>query len=210
MGGHGPEEFIIRPSRYQWNKFKDLLHFFVMLGVIPASIVVFCTNVFVGPAKLAPIPEGYVPKHWEYHRVSGTFMNLPISLAFANTWNYILPLSLVSHSIQFHVSFRDIFTHRHNKNTRNIYISLARRRNAFYWGESRTMLRTRWQSETTTNHTTTSRLLESIIAFRKNKRKSWIRFKAVNYGRMVWLCMPWNRIVFSFVIINWMLTLWCL
>ncbi|KAG4077420.1 hypothetical protein HA402_002847 [Bradysia odoriphaga] len=68
MGGHGPREFVIRPSRYQWDKFKDLFHFFVMVGVIPASAVVLYANVFIGPAKLTPIPEGYVPKHWEYHR----------------------------------------------------------------------------------------------------------------------------------------------
>jgi len=39
-----------------------------MIGIIPISALVFYVNVFIGPAKLTPIPEGYTPKHWEYHR----------------------------------------------------------------------------------------------------------------------------------------------
>jgi NADH dehydrogenase (ubiquinone) 1 beta subcomplex subunit 5 len=52
----------------QWHKFKDTFHFFVMLGVIPLSAILFYANVFVGPATLSEIPEGYVPKHWEHYR----------------------------------------------------------------------------------------------------------------------------------------------
>ncbi|KAK2588969.1 hypothetical protein KPH14_001819 [Odynerus spinipes] len=58
----------IQGSRWQWDKTKDMLHFYFMLGIIPSLIVVFCSYVFVGPATLEPIPEGYVPKHWEYYR----------------------------------------------------------------------------------------------------------------------------------------------
>lgn len=61
---------IVQPSRFQWNKFKDLLHFYVMLGVIPITAVVMYCNIFIGPAQLHEIPEGYEPKYWEYHRVS--------------------------------------------------------------------------------------------------------------------------------------------
>lgn len=57
------------PSRWQWNKFKDYLHFYVMLGAIPLSLITLYVNVFIGPATLSEIPEGYVPKHWEYFRV---------------------------------------------------------------------------------------------------------------------------------------------
>jgi len=60
---------FITPSRFQWNKTKDMVHFYVMLGVIPVGLLVFYTNVFIGPATLSPIPENYSPKHWEYHRV---------------------------------------------------------------------------------------------------------------------------------------------
>jgi len=54
------------PSRYQWQIYKDQLHFYIFLGVLPLSAVVFYANVFVGPATLCEIPEGYVPKQWEY------------------------------------------------------------------------------------------------------------------------------------------------
>ncbi|XP_055376881.1 NADH dehydrogenase [ubiquinone] 1 beta subcomplex subunit 5, mitochondrial [Condylostylus longicornis] len=65
-GGH--HHFAIQPSRFQFKKFKDLLHYFVMLGVIPITAIVMYTNIFIGPAELREIPEGYVPKHWEYHK----------------------------------------------------------------------------------------------------------------------------------------------
>uniref|UniRef100_U5ERB1 NADH dehydrogenase [ubiquinone] 1 beta subcomplex subunit 5, mitochondrial n=1 Tax=Corethrella appendiculata TaxID=1370023 RepID=U5ERB1_9DIPT len=68
MSGHGPKMFTITPSRFQWHKFKDMFHFYVLLGAIPCLAVVFYANVFIGPAQLTEIPEGYVPKHWEYHR----------------------------------------------------------------------------------------------------------------------------------------------
>uniref|UniRef100_A0A834NRW2 NADH dehydrogenase [ubiquinone] 1 beta subcomplex subunit 5, mitochondrial n=1 Tax=Vespula pensylvanica TaxID=30213 RepID=A0A834NRW2_VESPE len=59
---------MIKNSRWQWSRCKDLVHFYVMLGVIPLSILTFCVNVFVGPATLEPIPEGYTPKPWEYYK----------------------------------------------------------------------------------------------------------------------------------------------
>jgi len=40
-----------------------------MLGMIPGLATVFLVNVFIGQPKLAPIPEGYVPKEHEYHKV---------------------------------------------------------------------------------------------------------------------------------------------
>ncbi|XP_045620413.1 NADH dehydrogenase [ubiquinone] 1 beta subcomplex subunit 5, mitochondrial [Procambarus clarkii] len=67
MGGHGPRKMVITPSRWQWHKYKDMLHFYTMLGVIPLGTLVFLVNVFIGPAELAPIPEGYTPKYWEYY-----------------------------------------------------------------------------------------------------------------------------------------------
>ncbi|XP_059490092.1 NADH dehydrogenase [ubiquinone] 1 beta subcomplex subunit 5, mitochondrial [Neocloeon triangulifer] len=66
-GGHH-REFFITPSRFQWKKFKDLFHFYVLIGAIPIGLTIFYTNVFIGPATLTPIPEGYTPKYWEYYR----------------------------------------------------------------------------------------------------------------------------------------------
>lgn len=68
-GGHGPKLMFITPSRFQWDKFKDSVHFYILLGVIPIVGVVFYSNVFVGPATLSEVPADYAPKHWEYHRV---------------------------------------------------------------------------------------------------------------------------------------------
>lgn len=72
MSGHGPKVMAIQPSRFQWHKFKDLFHFYAMVGLIPVGLLSFYANVFIGPAELAEIPEGYEPKHWEYHRVNFT------------------------------------------------------------------------------------------------------------------------------------------
>ncbi|CAG7834329.1 unnamed protein product [Allacma fusca] len=64
-GGHD-RIMTITPSRYNWQQYKDQLHFYIFLGVIPLSVLVFLVNVFVGPATLQEIPEGYTPKHYEY------------------------------------------------------------------------------------------------------------------------------------------------
>ncbi|CAK9798834.1 NADH dehydrogenase [ubiquinone] 1 beta subcomplex subunit 5, mitochondrial [Anthophora plagiata] len=58
----------VTPSRWQWHKTKDWMHFYFFVGAIPAFIIIFCANVFIGPATLEPIPEGYTPKQWEYYR----------------------------------------------------------------------------------------------------------------------------------------------
>uniref|UniRef100_A0A4Y7NJE9 NADH dehydrogenase [ubiquinone] 1 beta subcomplex subunit 5, mitochondrial n=1 Tax=Megafenestra aurita TaxID=2291010 RepID=A0A4Y7NJE9_9CRUS len=65
MSGH--RTIAIKPSRWQWNRFKDLVHFYTMLGVIPSALVILYVNLFIGPAKLAEIPEGYVPESHEFH-----------------------------------------------------------------------------------------------------------------------------------------------
>lgn len=59
----------IKPSRFQWHKTKDWFHFYFLLGAIPVGTTIFLVNVFIGPATLEQIPEGYVPKEWEYHQV---------------------------------------------------------------------------------------------------------------------------------------------
>ncbi|KAK0062900.1 NADH dehydrogenase [ubiquinone] 1 beta subcomplex subunit 5 mitochondrial [Biomphalaria pfeifferi] len=56
---------------------KDDLHFYLMLGLLPMAALITYVNIFVGPAELSDIPEGYEPKEWEYHRS-------PIKRWFAN------------------------------------------------------------------------------------------------------------------------------
>jgi NADH dehydrogenase (ubiquinone) 1 beta subcomplex subunit 5 len=62
------KEMNIVPSKFQWEKFKDLLHLYFMIGAIPSGLLILYTNIFIGPAQLSEAPEGYEPKHWEYHR----------------------------------------------------------------------------------------------------------------------------------------------
>lgn len=69
-GDHGPRTINITASRFQWHKFKDLFHFYVLIGIIPVSILLFYVNVFIGPATLTPLPDDYTPQHWEYIRVN--------------------------------------------------------------------------------------------------------------------------------------------
>ncbi|XP_011859946.1 PREDICTED: NADH dehydrogenase [ubiquinone] 1 beta subcomplex subunit 5, mitochondrial [Vollenhovia emeryi] len=57
---------VIQPSRFQWHKMKDYLHFYTLLTGIPVVITITLVNVFIGPATLQEIPEGYVPREWEY------------------------------------------------------------------------------------------------------------------------------------------------
>jgi len=74
--GFQEREFPMRPSVFQWRKFKDLLHFYSFIGYIPLAIITVYVNVMVGPAELTETPEGYEPKHWEYYKS-------PISRFFA-------------------------------------------------------------------------------------------------------------------------------
>lgn len=59
---------IIQPSRYEWTRFKDDLHFYIMLGLVPMAALVTYANLFIGPAELSDIPDDYEPKEWEYHQ----------------------------------------------------------------------------------------------------------------------------------------------
>ncbi|XP_044008353.1 NADH dehydrogenase [ubiquinone] 1 beta subcomplex subunit 5, mitochondrial [Aphidius gifuensis] len=58
----------IVPSRWHWDKTKDLVHLYFFVGAIPLGILIMWSNIFIGHAQLSPIPEGYVPKEWEYCR----------------------------------------------------------------------------------------------------------------------------------------------
>ncbi|XP_068137166.1 NADH dehydrogenase [ubiquinone] 1 beta subcomplex subunit 5, mitochondrial [Hyperolius riggenbachi] len=65
---HGKKLFVIGPTVYHDKKFLSYLKFYVLLGVIPAAIAITLINIFIGPAELAEIPEGYVPEEWEYYQ----------------------------------------------------------------------------------------------------------------------------------------------
>ncbi|KER33137.1 hypothetical protein T265_00840 [Opisthorchis viverrini] len=60
--------FEVKPSDFLNARALDTLHFYTMLGLVPCLVLVFLVNVFVGPAELTDIPEGYEPRYWEYHK----------------------------------------------------------------------------------------------------------------------------------------------
>jgi len=66
--GNEHRTFDIHASRWSWNKFKDELHFYLLLGIIPLGTLILYCNIFIGPATLADIPPGYEPQVWEYHK----------------------------------------------------------------------------------------------------------------------------------------------
>lgn len=49
---------------------QDFVSFYFLLGLIPAGAIILYCNIFIGPATLKEIPEGYEPKPWEYYEVS--------------------------------------------------------------------------------------------------------------------------------------------
>ncbi|CAL1272894.1 unnamed protein product [Larinioides sclopetarius] len=67
-GGHGDRTMHITPSRFAYTKFKDDLHFYITLGVVPLVLLILYVNIFIGPATLSEIPEDYEPQHWEYFK----------------------------------------------------------------------------------------------------------------------------------------------
>ncbi|CAH0382293.1 unnamed protein product [Bemisia tabaci] len=95
MSGH--RLFEIHPSKYMWVKYKDTTHFYIMIGLIPWVCVITYLNLFIGPAQLAPIPEGYVPKEHEYHRH-------PLTRFIAQ---YVVPSTQEEYERTLHVLYED-------------------------------------------------------------------------------------------------------
>ncbi|OAD54261.1 NADH dehydrogenase [ubiquinone] 1 beta subcomplex subunit 5, mitochondrial [Eufriesea mexicana] len=58
----------IAASNSDWRIIKNWMYFYFFLSAIPVFIIIFCSNVFVGPATIEKTPEGYIPKPWEYYR----------------------------------------------------------------------------------------------------------------------------------------------
>lgn len=53
-----------------FNQFlQDMIHLYGIIGLAPWVIALVYTGIFIGPATLTPVPEGYVPEEYEYHRV---------------------------------------------------------------------------------------------------------------------------------------------
>ncbi|XP_041378398.1 NADH dehydrogenase [ubiquinone] 1 beta subcomplex subunit 5, mitochondrial-like [Gigantopelta aegis] len=59
---------IVKPSRFEWDRWKDDVHYFLFLGLVPMALLITYVNLFVGHAELSDIPECYEPNHWEYYK----------------------------------------------------------------------------------------------------------------------------------------------
>ena len=44
----GPRKIVIQPPRYAWTRFKNDLHFYLMLGVLPLGSIMLYANLIVG------------------------------------------------------------------------------------------------------------------------------------------------------------------
>lgn len=68
MGDHGQRHFEIKTCYWNFFKTLDLFHLYCSLALLIYGPIVLYANIFIGPATLAEIPEGYKPKHWEYYK----------------------------------------------------------------------------------------------------------------------------------------------
>lgn len=123
MGGHEHKTMFIKPSRFQWDKFKDMFHYSVMLGLIPITAIVAYCNIFIGPAQLAEIPKDYEPKHWEYHKVNKLSIYYVLILIHMNF-----------RSTQSLVSSLGTYTLLHNRNTRRCAMLCSKKTKKPSWG----------------------------------------------------------------------------
>jgi len=65
MGGH---KMQVLPSRFEWERWKNDIHFYLTLGFGPMALLILFSNLFVGQAQLSDIPEDYEPMPWEYYK----------------------------------------------------------------------------------------------------------------------------------------------
>ncbi|KAI1281893.1 NADH dehydrogenase [ubiquinone] 1 beta subcomplex subunit 5, mitochondrial [Halotydeus destructor] len=91
--GHG-NNMPITPSTFQFKKFKDLLHFYTMLGFIPCFLLASYYNLTQGPGILTETPEGYCPQYEEYQKHPIT--RLIVKMKTVPQHNYEMRLSCLN------------------------------------------------------------------------------------------------------------------
>merc|ERR1712218_365153 len=65
---NGGTKMNILPTKWDDLQFREYLAFYFTLFGAPLLMVSAYVNIFIGTAKLKPIPEGYEPKEEEYER----------------------------------------------------------------------------------------------------------------------------------------------
>ena len=57
----------IHPSDAEWIDVKNWTHFYIILTAVPLAVGITIINIRANPV-LSEVPEGYEPRHWEYHK----------------------------------------------------------------------------------------------------------------------------------------------
>lgn len=68
-GGGDARKFKISVSRFSWTRFKDDLHFYVMLGAVPIGCVIFYANFIIGKLSIVKSDFGYTCTWYLTHSV---------------------------------------------------------------------------------------------------------------------------------------------
>ena len=66
-GGGGTKMNIV-PTRWYDLQFREIMAFYSIIVAAPLIAISTYCNIFIGSAKLKPIPDGYEPKEEEYER----------------------------------------------------------------------------------------------------------------------------------------------
>lgn len=104
MGDHGEAHLEIKSCNWNLLKTLDLYHLYICLGLLIYGPIVLYANIFIGPATLAEIPEGYKPKHWEYYKV---YIDMYSYLCLISQCNACLlhiyvPISILASNIEIY------------------------------------------------------------------------------------------------------------
>lgn len=57
----------IKPTTSDWIFYKNWMHFYILIAMIPASIITTIINIRANP-QLSEVPDGYEPRYWEYFK----------------------------------------------------------------------------------------------------------------------------------------------
>merc|ERR1712038_1872379 len=88
----------IRPTEWSMRYKNDLWVYWAWIFIAPAFALGTGASIFIGNASIAPIPEGYEPKEWEYER------NPITRWMVRNVWK--------SEQCQYEIKMHEIWAHR--------------------------------------------------------------------------------------------------
>ncbi|KAK7093709.1 NADH dehydrogenase [ubiquinone] 1 beta subcomplex subunit 5, mitochondrial-like [Littorina saxatilis] len=64
----GSNRMQVLPSRFEWERWKNDIHFYLFLGFAPMGLLIMYCNLVTGQAELTDVPEDYEPMPWEYYK----------------------------------------------------------------------------------------------------------------------------------------------